>query len=548
MEKKRELWDLYDREGKRTGEIFERGFGTYGNIPQGRYHLVSDILVRNKDGRYLLCKRHMGKDVYPGFWEASAGGSAKVGELPEECARRELKEETGLEADQLELINVVFREPSHSLIYCYVADVDADPDSVILQEGETVDYKWVDAAGLIEYSTSDVAIKTSVERYADFYNALKISLMDTKVPGLKRGTVAVELHDPEWERVAKATIEKLKRLLGSVALDIQHIGSTAIKNIVAKPIIDIVVGVWDFDGILKLNPVLEENGFIFRGQDVPNQYLYVCGDADSRTHHIHVVLCYSIYWNNYVNMRDYLNSHEEDAREYSELKKRLAAEYPEDRNTYTEKKSALINEILKKAAAWRNSLNHSLLKSTQNTRTLLTGSYRYIRSDVPGSLTDDEVRWLYQNGITTIVDLRSEGEFLRKPCRLEHEEGFTYHHMPVTGDGAVPDSPEEVPASYVSMIDDQMERIIHTIMNADSNVLYFCNAGKDRTGVVSAIILYRLGFDDQTIIEDYMKTKENLMDILMAYVREHPEVDHFTVIPKEENITAVLAYLKSEHF
>ena len=125
-------------------------------------------------------------------------------------------------------------------------------------------------------------------------------------------------------------------------------------------------------------------------------------------------------------MRDYLNSHEEDAREYSELKKRLAAEYPEDRNTYTEKKSALINEILKKAAAWRNSLNHSLLKSTQNTRTLLTGSYRYIRSDVPGSLTDDEVRWLYQNGITTIVDLRSEGEFLRKPCRLEHEEGFTY--------------------------------------------------------------------------------------------------------------------------
>ena len=374
MEKKRELWDLYDREGRRTGEIFERGFGTYENIPQGRFHLVSDILVRNKDGRYLLCKRHMGKDVYPGFWEASAGGSAKVGELPEECARRELKEETGLEADQLELINVVFREPSHSLIYCYVADVDADPDSVILQEGETVDYKWVDAAGLVDYSTSDVAIKTSVERYADFYNALK------------------------------------------------------------------------------------------------------------------------------------------------------------------------------KVAAWRNSLNHSLLKSTQNTRTLLTGSYRYIRSDVPGSLTDDEVRWLYQNGITTIVDLRSEGEFLRKPCRLEHEEGFTYHHMPVTGDGAVPDSPEEVPESYVSMIDDQMERIIHTIMNADSNVLYFCNAGKDRTGVVSAIILYRLGFDDQTIIEDYMKTKENLMDILMAYVREHPEVDHFTVIPKEENITAVLAYLKSEHF
>lgn len=181
MEKKRELWDLYDREGRRTGEIFERGFGTYGNIPQGRFHLVSDILVRNKDGRYLLCKRHMGKDVYPGFWEASAGGSAKVGELPEECAGRELKEETGLEADQLELINVVFREPSHSLIYCYVADVDAEPDSVILQEGETVDYKWVDAAGLVDYSTSDVAINTNVERYSNFYNVLKLEAQNIHV-------------------------------------------------------------------------------------------------------------------------------------------------------------------------------------------------------------------------------------------------------------------------------------------------------------------------------------------------------------------------------
>ena len=74
----------------------------------------------------------------------------------------------------------------------------------------------------------------------------------------------------------------------------------------------------------------------------------------------------------------------------------------------------------------------------------------------------------------------------------------------------------------------------------------FCNAGKDRTGVVSAIILYRLGFDDRTIIDDYMKTRENLMDILSAYVKEHPEVDHFTVVPKEENIAAVLDYLKKE--
>ena len=125
--------------------------------------------------------------------------------------------------------------------------------------------------------------------------------------GLRRGTVAVEPHDRQWEVAAQQTISKLREILGNTAVDIQHIGSTSIKNICAKPIIDIAVGVRDFRDILELNAVLEDNCFIFRGQDVPNQYLYVCGDEDSRTHHIHTVIYGSKTWNNYINMRDYLN-------------------------------------------------------------------------------------------------------------------------------------------------------------------------------------------------------------------------------------------------
>ncbi len=185
----------------------------------------------------------------------------------------------------------------------------------------------------------------------------------------------------------------------------------------------------------------------------------------------------------------------------------------------------------------------SLLKSTYNTRALPTGDYRYIRSDAPKKLTDDEVRWLSQNGITTIIDLRGEKEYEKKPCRLETEEGFTYYHMPLTTGGVVPESPEAVPASYVSMLDENLDRVVNTIMDADSNVLYFCAAGKDRTGVVSAAILRRLGYDDETIISDYLKSKENLYDRLVAYVERHPEVQLATVIPREENIRAVLEHL-----
>lgn len=186
----------------------------------------------------------------------------------------------------------------------------------------------------------------------------------------------------------------------------------------------------------------------------------------------------------------------------------------------------------------------SLLKSTRNTRALPTGKLRFVRSDFPGKLTDAEIMWLRENDITTVIDLRDECEYKERPCRLEEEEGFVYLHMPVTGGGGVPASPDAVAASYLAMLDDQMDRIVDAIMNADSNVLYFCHAGKDRTGVVSAVILKRLGFDDRTIIDDYMETKDNLMDVLMKYAEDHSEVDINTIIPREENITTVLRKAK----
>ena len=185
----------------------------------------------------------------------------------------------------------------------------------------------------------------------------------------------------------------------------------------------------------------------------------------------------------------------------------------------------------------------SLLASTLNTRALPTGNMRYIRSDYPGELSDLEVEWLLENSITTIVDLREEKEYIVKPCRLEHEKGFTYYHMPVTGGGDTPKSPETVPGTYLGMLDGQMEKIINTIMNADCNVMYFCGAGKDRTGVVSAIILRKLGYNNQVIIDDYMESKDNLKEFLTAYVNEHPETDINIIIPNEENIKKVLESL-----
>ena len=187
----------------------------------------------------------------------------------------------------------------------------------------------------------------------------------------------------------------------------------------------------------------------------------------------------------------------------------------------------------------------SLLQSTRNTRALPTGDLRYIRSDYPGKLTTSEVQWLLQNNVVTIIDLREEKEYRVNPCVLETESGFTYYHLPVTGGGDTPKSFEAVAATYLGMLDEQMDKIISTILEAGTNVMYFCGAGKDRTGVVSAILLKRLGYSNQEIIKDYMKTKENLIGFLTSYVKSHPEVDINIIIPNEENIKKVLTALES---
>lgn len=173
--------------------------------------------------------------------------------------------------------------------------------------------------------------------------------------GLKRGTVALEEHSAEWEASARELIRKLKEVLGEDAVDVQHVGSTAIKRVCAKPIVDIAVGVRDFERMFRHNAELERVGVLYRREDHPGQHLYVCGDMENQiqTHFVHVVIWGGEAWNNYLNMRDYLNARDDMADRYDALKRQLAAIHSDDRTAYTAGKSALIEDILCRAKQWR---------------------------------------------------------------------------------------------------------------------------------------------------------------------------------------------------
>ena len=155
-----ELWDAYDRDGNLLGVDLVRG----EPVPEGMYHIVSQVAVRHRNGRFLLMLRDPNKPIHPGEYELSAGGSALKGEDALACARRELYEETGIEADDLRLLSVTVRDHGGCLFYMYCCETDCDPDSIRLQPGETVGYRWVEARTMKEMVDSGELIPFSLGR------------------------------------------------------------------------------------------------------------------------------------------------------------------------------------------------------------------------------------------------------------------------------------------------------------------------------------------------------------------------------------------------
>lgn len=148
-----ERWDAYDEHFRRMeGVSLVRG----EPIPAGVYHLVCDVLVRHTDGSYLLMQRDPRKH-YGGLWEATAGGSALRGEAPLDCARRELREETGIRAEELQELGRVRSANTHYVEF--LCETDGPKDRVTLQAGETVAYRWVSREELIALRNGELVTK-----------------------------------------------------------------------------------------------------------------------------------------------------------------------------------------------------------------------------------------------------------------------------------------------------------------------------------------------------------------------------------------------------
>lgn len=155
-----EVWDAYTKSFEKIhGMTLIRG----ERIPEGVYHLVCDVIVKHIDGDYLLMQRDSRKQ-FGGLWEATAGGSALQGESPFECAARELREETGIESEDLREIGHVIADDRNTIYFEYLCVTNCAKNHVILQEGETSAYQWVSRDGLVCMKKSEL-VTERIQRF-----------------------------------------------------------------------------------------------------------------------------------------------------------------------------------------------------------------------------------------------------------------------------------------------------------------------------------------------------------------------------------------------
>ncbi len=169
--------------------------------------------------------------------------------------------------------------------------------------------------------------------------------------------IVVVPHDPHWGSVFAEEAQLLKKVFVGEAVRIHHIGSTAIPEIYAKPIIDILMEVHQIERVDAYNAVMIQLGYLPQGEGgIPGRRFFIKGNHDHRTHHLHVYAVNHPEIFHHLLFRDYLQAHPQQAQAYSQLKRELAQCFPFDIDSYIAGKEPFIKEILQQAQLWRQTL------------------------------------------------------------------------------------------------------------------------------------------------------------------------------------------------
>ena len=174
-----------------------------------------------------------------------------------------------------------------------------------------------------------------------------------RIERVRREPVEIVPYDPRWPELFVEERDRLIAMFPALIRRVEHFGSTAVTGLAAKPIVDMLIEVASLDDTREqIAPVLERAGYDYfwrpsDGDDVPPFYAWFIrrDNQGRRTHHVHMVERDYPQWEALL-FRDYLIAHAAVAAEYMDVKRQLAAQFPTDREAYTDGKGAFIRRVI----------------------------------------------------------------------------------------------------------------------------------------------------------------------------------------------------------
>jgi GrpB-like predicted nucleotidyltransferase (UPF0157 family) len=166
--------------------------------------------------------------------------------------------------------------------------------------------------------------------------------------------IEVVPYDPHWRVLFEREASELVEIFGAEIVAIHHVGSTAIPNMSAKPIIDVLVEVRCIERVDDFNQEMIDRGYLPKGEfGISGRRFFIKGDEEQRSHHIHVFQMGNPEFERHLAFRDYMIAHPEEAKAYSRLKEELALKFPHDIEGYMAGKDDFIKEVEGKARVWK---------------------------------------------------------------------------------------------------------------------------------------------------------------------------------------------------
>lgn len=174
---------------------------------------------------------------------------------------------------------------------------------------------------------------------------------------------------------------------------------------------------------------------------------------------------------------------------------------------------------------------------------------RILRGDNPENLTEEDFQWLLERDITTVVDLRSEAEVGYRPDQLSGVQGFCYLNCPLLETDRMPNLENDVGAGYFRVLEGRcrMVKALRAVAAAPGGVLFHCTAGKDRTGLMSALLLGLAGVGRVEILADYQVSEIYLADVIRQIKTKVPDLSAFAGASKAEYLDDCLKLVETKY-